>query len=72
MIQSLAEPVHRRPPQLTKFTSGPWEPDDSKAARLILAAMTEPARPSVPRPLSRLQREVAQDFLDVRRQWARR
>jgi len=45
---------------------------DAEAARLILAVMSEPAKPPVPRPLSRLQREVAQDFLDVRRQWARR
>jgi hypothetical protein len=51
---------------------GPWEPDDSEVARLILRAMSEPAKPSVPKPLSRLQREVAQDFADVRRQWARR
>jgi len=44
---------------------------DAEAARLILAVMAEPPKPPVPRPLSRLQREVAQDFLDVRR-WARR
>lgn len=45
---------------------------DAKAARSLLAIMAEPPKPPVPRPLSRLQREVAQDFLDVRRQWARR
>ena len=49
-----------------------WKPDDAEAARLILRAMSEPPKPPVPRPLSRLQREVAEDFADVRRQWARR
>jgi hypothetical protein len=47
-------------------------PDDAAVARAILAVMAEPPKPSVPKPLSRLQREVAEDFLDVRRQWARR
>jgi len=56
----------------TSHDAGTWEPDDSEAARLILAVMSEPPKPPVPSPLSRLQREVAQDFLDVRRQWARR
>lgn len=45
---------------------------DAEVARMILRVMSEPPKPPVPRPLSRLQREVAQDFLDVRRQWARR
>jgi len=52
-------------------SSGSWEPDDSEAARLILAVMMGPPKPAAPRPLSRLQREVAQEFRDVQR-WARR
>jgi hypothetical protein len=34
--------------------------------------MTEPPKPPVPRPLSRLQREVAEDIREVRQKWARR